>query len=238
MSNHRPNKWLSLIAWLLPSCGLKRWVLRRLGNHVGYGVTVGPTLVLNCGRFSLGDGVSIMNFNVFKTLSSIELGPNAFIGNFNQFTAASEYQQHSPFVGQLLMGESAGIMNRHYFDCAGQVILRPFAAALGIKSVFQSHELDLADNTTTPGRIILDKNAMTGTACVLLMDSYLPERSVLAAGSLLTRAKPGDKMPVSSLYAGVPARYIREVRDFAWWHRDTRQMASVTPFDEKKFLLE
>jgi acetyltransferase-like isoleucine patch superfamily enzyme len=129
-------------------------------------------------------------------------------------------------------------MNRHYFDCAGQVILRPFAAALGIKSVFQSHELDLVENTTTPGRIILDKNAMTGTACILLMDSYLPERSVLAAGSLLTKAKQGDSMPVSSLYAGVPARFIREVKDFAWWHRDSRQSASVTPFDESKFRLD
>jgi acetyltransferase-like isoleucine patch superfamily enzyme len=237
VSNHRPNKWLSLIAWLLPSCGFKRWALRYLGNHIGHDVTLGPTLVLNCGRFSLGDGAVIENFNIFKRLSSIELGPNAFIGNFNQFTAAPDHQQYSPLVGKLLMSESAGIMNRHYFDCSGQVILRPFAAALGIKSIFQSHELDLADNTTTPGRIILGKNAMTGTACILLMDSYLPERSVLAAGSLLTRAKQGDNMPVSSLYAGVPARFIREVKDFAWWHRDSLQMAPVTPFDDKKFRL-
>jgi hypothetical protein len=102
--DRRPNKWLSLIAWLLPSSRFKLWALRSLGNHIGHDVVLGPTLVLNCGPFSIADGVSIMSFNIFRRLSSIELGPESNIGRFNQFTAAPEYQQYSPLVGKLIIG--------------------------------------------------------------------------------------------------------------------------------------
>ncbi|MGA7052526.1 MAG: hypothetical protein WBZ37_14885, partial [Mycobacterium sp.] len=98
--------------------------MRSLGNHIGRDVVLGPNLVLNCGRFSIADGAVIMNFNIFKQLSSIELGPKTFIGNFNQITAAIDYQRFSPLVGKLIIGESGFITNRHYVDCSGQVILR------------------------------------------------------------------------------------------------------------------
>lgn len=88
MPESRPNKWLSLIAWLLPSSDFKLRILRSLGNHIGRDVAIGPNLVLNCGRFSIADGAAIMSFNIFKQLSSIELGPQSVIGRFNQFTAA------------------------------------------------------------------------------------------------------------------------------------------------------
>ena len=132
MPDRRPNNWLSLIAWLLPSCGFKLWALRSLGNHIGHDVTLGPNLVLNCGPFSIADGAEIMNFNIFRRLSSIELGPRSTIGNFNQFTAAPDYQRYSPLVGKLIVGEFGAFTNRHYVDCSGQVILRPFAAVGGV----------------------------------------------------------------------------------------------------------
>jgi len=88
----------------------------------------------------------------------------------------------------LMIGESC-ITDRHYFDCSGHVILRPFSTFGGLKSIVQSHELDFADNKTEPGRIVLGGNAVTTAGCILLKDSYLPERSVLAAGSVLPRAR-------------------------------------------------
>jgi acetyltransferase-like isoleucine patch superfamily enzyme len=234
--DRRPNKWLSLIAWLLPSSRFKLWALRSLGNHIGHNVVLGPTLVLNCGPFSIADGVSIMSFNIFRRLSSIELGPESNIGRFNQFTAAPEYQQYSPLVGKLIIGRFGCVNNRHYFDCSGQVILRPFAVVGGIKSIIQSHELDLADFESRPGRVVLDSNAFTGTACILLKDAYLPERSVLAAGSVLSRAKDRDNMPVSSLYGGAPARCIREIKEMEFWDRANNYSPVV--FDDEKFRVD
>ena len=52
----RPNKWLSLFAWLLPSCRFKLWALRSLGNQIGSDVVLGPNLVVGCGRFEIADG--------------------------------------------------------------------------------------------------------------------------------------------------------------------------------------
>lgn len=237
MPDRRPNNWLSLIAWLLPSCSFKLWALRSLGNHIGHDVTLGPNLVLNCGPFSIGDGAAVLNFNVFRQLSSIELGPKSNIGNFNQFTAASDYQRYSPLVGKLIVGEFGAFTNRHYVDCSGQVILRRFAAVGGLRNIILSHELDYAENTTEPGRVVLGENAVATAGCILLKDSYLPERSVLAAGSVLPRAKDDDNMPISALYGGAPARFIREIKGYQWWDRAEPYTPSI-PFDDTKFRLE
>jgi acetyltransferase-like isoleucine patch superfamily enzyme len=235
--DRRPNKWLSLIVWLLPSCAFKLWALRCLGNHIGHDVTLGPTLVLNCGRFSIADGAAILNFNIFRRLSSIELGQESTIGSFNQFSASVGYQQYSPLVGKLMVGKFGAFTNRHYVDCSGQVILRPFAAVGGLRTIILSHELDYVDNKTEPGRVVLGRNAVAVTGCILLKDSYLPERSVLAAGSVLSRAKGGDNMPVSGLYGGAPARFIREIKKLEWWDR-TDPTTPVVPFDDEKFRVE
>jgi acetyltransferase-like isoleucine patch superfamily enzyme len=116
-----------------------------------------------------------------------------------------------------MIGESGVVTNRHYVDCSGQVILRPFSAIVGLRSIILSHEFDYAENKTEPGRVVLGSNAVTTVGCILLKDSYLPERSVLAAGSVLPRAKEGVDMPASALYGGVPARFIREIKENQWW---------------------
>lgn len=234
MPDRRPNKWLSLVAWLLPNCSVKHWALRLLGNDIGRDVVLAPTLVLNCGPFALADGVVLGTLNIFKSLSSVEVGPKGFIGNFNQFTAAAEYQRYSPLVGKLLMGEFGVITNRHYIDCSGQVILEPAAAVGGLKSIIQSHELDLVANKTEPGRVIVGSKAVTSTGCILLKDSVLPERSVLAAGSVLPKAKKGETMPSAGLYGGVPARLIRQIEKSAVWDR-VENYTAATPFDDERF---
>jgi hypothetical protein len=52
----------------------------------------------------------------------------------------------------------------------------------------QSHQIDLQDNKTTVGKVVIDENAISLTSCVLLMGSYLPPRSILGAHSLLMQA--------------------------------------------------
>jgi acetyltransferase-like isoleucine patch superfamily enzyme len=236
-SQKKPNKYLSLIMWLLPSCGFKRWALRGLGNSIADNAIIGPILVLGCGKFSLGGGSIIAGFNIFKSLAHVQLDSKNFIGSWNQFTAAADFQNYSDRVGMLWMKEQSFVGNRHYIDCSGQVILGPYAAVGGIKSIIQSHELDLAVNETTIGRVVFGEKAVSSTACVMLKDSYLPERSMLAAGSVMVKAKEGRELPKSGLYAGAPARYVKEIKDFAWWDRDF-YYTPVTAFDDKKFRLD
>jgi hypothetical protein len=234
VSERKPNPWLSLIVWLLPGSSVKNSLLRLLGNRIGSDARLGPALVLGCGQFVIGDGVLMGSFNIFRRLTFVDLSPRSRIGGFNQFTAAADYQRFSPLVGQLIMGESAIITNRHYLDCSGQVILEPYAGMGGIRSIIQSHEIDLAINETSPGRVILGVGAMSGTACVMLKGAYLPEHSVLAAGALLNKSKPGADMPTHALYGGVPARFLREIKDFTWWDRTVTD-TDATPFDDAEF---
>jgi acetyltransferase-like isoleucine patch superfamily enzyme len=233
----KPNKYLSLIIWLLPNCGFKRWALRALGNNIADNAIIGSTLVLGCGTFSLGNGSIVSNFNVFKGLAHIRMDCKSFIGSWNQVTAASEFQNYSDRVGMLWMKEQSVVLNRHYIDCSGQVILEPYAALAGIKSIIQSHELDWANNVSTVGRVVFGGNAVSSTACVMLKDSYLPERSILAAGAVLVKAKPGSELPKSGLYAGAPARFVKEIKDLVWWDRDSYH-TPVTAFDDEKFQLD
>jgi acetyltransferase-like isoleucine patch superfamily enzyme len=136
-----------------------------------------------------------------------------------------------------MIGESCITTNRNYVDCYGQVILRPFSAQVGIRSIILSHELDYAENKTEPGRVVLGSNAVTSAGCMLLQDSYLPERSVLAAGSVLVRAKEGVDMPAFGLYGGAPARLIRELKELEWWDSAQTNTPPV-PFDDEEFRVE
>lgn len=228
---------MSLILWLLPNSSLKRWALRILGNDIAEDAIIAPQLVLGCGPFSIGSGAIIERFNIFRNMARVQMDSKTLIGSWNQFTAAPEYQQYSDRVGLLWMKELSFVTNRHYLDCSGQVLLGPYSAIAGIKSVIQSHELDVSLNQTTVGRVVFGENSLSTTACVLLKDSYLPDRSMLAAGSVMVKAKDGGEPLKPGLYGGTPARFIKELKDFAWWHRDSYH-TEVTAFDDKPFALE
>lgn len=230
-STPRPNPLLSLLAWLLPpNVPFKNWLLRKLGNHIGEGVIVGPTFVLNCGPFWIDDNAYLGLGNTFKSMRHVRMGKKTHIANFNFITAQAAYQEFSDCVGFLIMEEMAGMTNRHYLDCAGQLILRRNSGIGGLRSIFQSHEIDVHTNQTFAGQIILEPNAMTGTGVLVLRGARLPEKSVLAAGSVLTKQRD-DAMKPYGLYAGAPAKFVRELKDFAWWDR-TESITWPGPFDD------
>jgi acetyltransferase-like isoleucine patch superfamily enzyme len=211
----------------------KIWILRRIGNEIGENVQLGPALVINCGRFMLADDSVIFGMNLFRNLAAVKMGKRAIIGQLNQFTAAPLYQRASFRAGFLSLEEHAGITNRHYVDCSGQVLLRPYAAIGGVQTTVLSHQIDLQQNRMSVGKIVVDENAIAVTRCVLLMDSHLPPRSVLGAHSLLMKF-PADHEGKSGLYAGSPAQFIHGLEEFTWWNRDT-WLTTETAFDDSTF---
>lgn len=232
-SNYRPNKYLSLLVWLLPNSPFKHWALRKLGNRIGNRVHVGTNLVLSCGPFFLEDDVIIRTGNVFRNLAGAKLERAARIGAWNQITAAPGYQQFSDRVGTLIMAEMSLITYRHYLDCSGQVVIGRNSAIGGVKSIVQSHEFDMRTALTTVGRVTIGENTMCTTGVLLLKGANVPDRSILAAGSVMPKAKEGEEMP-TGLYAGIPARHLRELSGFAWWHR-TDLTVPITDFDDHMF---
>lgn len=218
---------VSMIVWLLPASTGKNRLLRSLGHTVGDDVRIGPTVVLGGGRFEFGDRSSVGSFNVFRNLRRVELGSDAFIGGYNQMTAAPEYRDVDALAGTLVLANRAGIINRHYLDCSGRIEVGEMSMIGGIKSVLQTHELDLASDTTTIGTIKIGEFAFTGTGVILLQGAVIPDRSVLAAGSTRLRSAESD-LP-DSLYAGSPARRIKDISDWKW----PRRTEIHTPVDER-----
>ncbi|WP_448221774.1 acyltransferase [Gordonia iterans] len=215
----RPNKLLSLVCWLLPASNFKNRLLRMLGNKIGNGVRLGPNVVVGCGAFEVGDEAIVSSLNVFRNLARVELGTKTFIGGFNQFTAAPAYQLIHDWAGVLVLEEQAIITNRHYFDASGRIEMRRYSGIGGIRSIFQSHEIDLVENRTTVGTVELGERAMTATACLVLKGARIPGWSVVAAGSTVTAARGDDELK-PGVYAGSPARWRKELPDCKWWHRD------------------
>jgi acetyltransferase-like isoleucine patch superfamily enzyme len=236
-SHPKPNALLSLIVWLLPHSKFKLWALRKLGNHIGNDVVISPTIVLGCGPFWMADETALGLLNTFRSLRHVRIGTRSQLGNFNYITAQPGYQEHSDYVGFFIVEEMSGITSRHYLDCGGQIILRRNSGIGGLRSIFQSHEIDLLKNETGVGQIILEENSMTGTGVIMLKGAVLPEKSVLAAGSVLTKAPSNVELQTHGLYAGAPARFVRELSDFAFWDREV-WFTAPKPFDDTHFKTE
>ncbi|WP_238421092.1 hypothetical protein [Gordonia sp. 'Campus'] len=216
----RPNKWLSLIVWLLPASNAKNTLLRAIGNTVGQDVVLGPNLVLGCGPFHIGDRAVVSPFNIFRQMASVELEKDNFIGRLNQFTAAPSYQRFSDRAGVLSMAEQSAITNRHYFDCSGRIDMEAYSAVGGTRSLLQSHEIDIVEDRTTIGTITIGERSLTATACLILKNAHIPAFSLVAAGSVVTasnKATAGD----AGIYAGAPARWRRELPECKWWYRSS-----------------
>jgi len=62
----------------------------------------------------------------------------------------------------------------------------------------------------------------------------VPPYSVLAAGTVLAKQRDGAEMK-PGLYGGTPAKFIRELRYGAWYHRDHFHIHPLKPFDDHMF---
>ncbi|MCU1648140.1 MAG: hypothetical protein JWN03_8415 [Nocardia sp.] len=219
---------IQALLWLLPASAAKNAGLRRFGHHIGNNVRLGPSLVWSCRRFVIADAVTISTGNVFRGMSEIRLGHEVMIGSWNWISAHPGYQQYSELAGRLNIGDGSFITSRHYLDCSGTIEIGEWSAVGGQRSTLQTHEIDVVTNETTVGRVRIGNRSLVATGCILLRGSSLPDRSLLAAGSTLTRAK-SEVPPSQGLWGGVPARFIRPMQG-EWFDR-TEIHTDVVPFE-------
>lgn len=214
--------------WLLPASAAKNSGLRRIGHQIGNNVRLGPSLVWGCRRFVIADEVAISAGNVFRGLNEVRLGREVRLGSWNWISAHPGYQQYSDLAGRLIMNDGSFITSRHYLDCSGTIEFGEWSALGGQRSTLQTHEMDVVTNETTVGQLHIGKRALVATGCIMLRGSSLPDRSLLAAGSTMTRAK-GDVSQSQGLWGGVPARFIRPMP--GQWFDRTEIHGDVAPFE-------
>jgi len=206
---------LLLALWLLPASQVKNALLRRAGHRVHPTAVARSSIVWRVRSFELGPQASFGSANVVKNMSRISLGEDAMIGRWNLMSSHPLFVRHLPDGGSLVLGDHAKITSRHQLDCSGSVRLGAFASIAGHQSRVMSHSVDLTRNAQAAFPVVIGERAFVGTRVLILGGAVLPPRSVLGAGSVLTRSRPD---PEAGLWAGVPARHRGPVSG-AWFDR-------------------
>jgi len=203
------KKALYLIALLLPWT-FRRWILVKV-----FGYKIDPTSRITFAwvmpkQLIMEAHSHIGALTVCRGLDLLHLKANAAIGKAN-WVSGCPAGHHKHFVHQsdrrseLVLGEHSAITNRHLVDCTNSVTIGAFSVFAGFRSQILTHSVDLENCRQSSGPITIGEYCFTGTDCVLLGGSSLPDHSVLGAKSLLNK-------PYSEpywLYAGNPARAVK-----------------------------
>ncbi|MCD2187714.1 acyltransferase [Actinomycetospora soli] len=212
---------LHTLVWLLPASGLKNRLLRCFGHVVARSASLGSCLVPSLLRLSVGEHVVIATGNFIRGIAELTVGDHGVIGPWNILSAHPAFQ-HEGENGVLWMGPHAAITSRHSIDCSGAVLLGAYSSIAGHDTQLLSHEVEFGGPSQTCSTIEIGDHSFVGTRCTVLSGARLPDRSVLAAGSLLRRGPVG----ASGLYTGTPARY-RRVVEGAWFDRSVGATRSL-----------
>lgn len=214
-----------LALWLLPSSSLKRRLLAALGHAVHPSAGAGPNLVWKVRRLDLAAGSDLGRYNIFKHLEHVDMGPQTALGRFNQFSAHPAYAQVYDRAGVVVLAECSKITSRHQLDCSGGVYLGRFSSIAGKQTLVMSHSIDFRRDAQAAYPVHIGDYGFVGTRCLVLGGAELPARSILAGGSVLTRARAGE-VREPGVWAGNPATRRSSV-DGKWFGRSRRSTQRI-----------
>jgi len=169
----------------------------------------------------MGEGASIGHLNVAVNLDRIVVGDHSTIGRRNWITGFPKnsdlpHFQHLPERDpSLYLGAHSAITKNHHLDCTESITIGQFVTIAGYFSQFLTHSIDLDQNRQDAAPIEIGDYSFVSTNVVVLGGSVLPPRSVLGAKALLNKAMNESYR----LYAGVPARPIKELSKEAIYFR-------------------
>lgn len=157
----------------------------------------------------------IDNLNVAIHLDVISMEKNSsisrsnWITGFPTHTGAKFFKHDVSRRSELIIGQDSAVTKHHHIDCTNSVQIGCFTTIAGYNSVILTHSIDIHKNRQDSFPIKIGDYCFVGTSCVILGGAELPNRSVLAAGGVLT-SKFHDELYV---YGGVPAKPIKQLNE-------------------------
>jgi maltose O-acetyltransferase len=127
-----------------------------------------------------GCDLQVASTVIFNPLSGLKIGNHVYIAPNN-----------------ILIGRDITIEN--------EVIIGPNCVISGGNHVFSNGSFRFASSKSSP--VTISKGSWIAGNCSIVAGSVLPECSILAAGSVLTRKYNKSY----SIYAGTPAEYLKEI---------------------------
>ncbi len=204
------------------------WPLRRWVLNTFYGYKIHRTARLGfC--FPVPKHLIMEEFSYIGHLTAcvhldlVHLKAHATIGRGNWITGfpeggADHFAHQAERHAELILCEHAAITNRHLIDCTDRVTIGRYSTFAGFRSQILAHSIDIEQGRQSAQPVTIGDYCFVGTDCVLLGGSLLPSYSVLAAKSLLNKAR-GEE---TTLSGGVPAHGRRTLpKDFRYFTRTT-----------------
>jgi acetyltransferase-like isoleucine patch superfamily enzyme len=191
---------VQLIATIMPNF-IKIYLYRScLGWEIGKKVKIGLTYI-DAKEVEIQSGCRIGHFNAFRNLRRLQLGENSYIRNFNQFSGVLH---GGDFLSKFVIQKNVLIMNNHYFDVAGSILIESYTTIGGTGSQFWSHGLAMTERgyDTLPGHIRVRAWTYIGARSVLI-GCTIPRGSIIGAGSVVNKSFPEESTRL--LIAGNPA---------------------------------
>ena len=213
---------LAALAVVLPG-GLRRVVhTRLLGYELHPTATIGRSMV-DVDQLVMGERARIGHLVLIRGCEEVRLGPGALIHMLvwiNSVRAEKGYFRDQPRRPALLMGAETLISALHFIDACDLVQLDDFSALAGVGSIVQTHAVDIDRMRQSSAPIRIGHHAMVASRAVLLPGAEVPDRSVVAAGAVVSRKLEGHHV-----FAGVPAKAVRDLDpEAAFFVRDTSQI--------------
>lgn len=206
---------LRAAVWTLPASPLKNRLLRSMGHDVHPTAIARSCVVVRVDKVTMGPGSRMWRWNLIKNMRLVSIGEGASIGRLNVISSHPVYKRLYPDGAELTLDAHAKITSRHQLDCSGSVLIGEYSSMAGHQTRVLSHSVDVRRDVQVAHPIKIGARSFIGARCLLLGGAVLPERSVLGAGSVLTKTR---EVGESGLWAGVPAT-LRGPIDGKWFSR-------------------
>jgi acetyltransferase-like isoleucine patch superfamily enzyme len=208
-------------------CIFLPWKIRRLilntlpGFSIDSQARVGLSVIL-ADKCVMASNAYIGHFNYVGHLDKLQLGVDAYIGNFN-WIAGMSTGSNTPYFSnktnrrsELLLHDFSIVMHRNFIDCTDKIEFGPYSGLAGVRSQLITHGVNPISSRQTCSSITIGAYTMISTGCIILKGVNIPDRCVVAAGSVVSHAGPQSY----SLIGGNPAVHQRSIPEKAkMFHR-------------------
>lgn len=223
-----------ILLGLLPSSGLKNRLLNFFGAdyQIARSAHIQPLLLLGVHRLVMGERSRIGLANVFRDIREVSLGDDAEIGQFNWFTGVARVvaEVDSDSFGTLRLGADAALTSRHYLDCAGGVVLEDRVTVAGLRSTFLTHGVDVMLGHQVLKPVVVARDSMVMTNCLLVPGARIGERIVVASGSTVSGTLDQSEM----MYAGAPAKPLKSIAGAAYFSRERGRLIPLEEHERRR----
>ena len=155
---------------------------------------------------------AIPQLRINKKVKNVFFGKNVVFNNYDSVAWFSKCSIWVKEGASLVIGDCSGLSGSLIFASKSITIGKNVKIGGGTK-IFDTdfhplnYEVRRASNEgTLSAPIIIDDDVFIGTSCLILKGVHIGTRSIVAAGSVVTKSIPADE-----IWGGNPAKYIRKI---------------------------